>query len=90
VRELDAGHLPNRVDPGIGSSRAHDHDRGPLNLGKRSLETLLNRRPVLLPLPADVGGAFVGDGELQAQAPDLEPGFETGSPRAHIGHTADS
>ena len=65
VPELDAGHLPERVDPGVSPSRAHNRDRGPLDLGERRFETPLDRRPFRLPLPAYVSGTLVSDGELQ-------------------------
>ena len=71
--KLDASHLAERVDPGIGPSRAHDRDRGTLDLGKRRLETLLNRRSVRLPLPTNIPGALVGEGKLQAAHHDALP-----------------
>jgi hypothetical protein len=66
----EAGHLPERVDAGVGPRRAHHRHRPAGHLRQRLLEVLLHRRPVVLPLPAAQVGAVVLDDALDRSRHD--------------------
>src|SRR5436853_250747 len=62
-RQLEGGHLGAGVDPGVRAAGAEDPD-GLLEQALQGLfDHLLDGDGVLLPLPAGVGGAAVGEGE---------------------------
>ena len=61
-------HLPQRVHAGIGPAGAVDDDRRALDAREGILEQPLDRHALGLPLPADVGGAVVGNVSLRTRS----------------------
>ena len=62
-RQLQMGRLGAGVHPGVRAARSHDPYRMAQQPLQRLLHHLLDGDGVLLPLPAGVGGAAVGEGE---------------------------
>ena len=60
------GHLPQRMNPGIGAARGLGHDRLAGEALDGLLQRLLHREPIGLPLPAAERRAVVFDEEAVA------------------------
>ena len=89
VDDGGAGHLAEGVDTRVGTSRAMDGRRSPLDRRERVLEDALDRSAVRLALPADVVSAVVLNRELErARGHTREPGLTTGTFFAQSGHTS--
>ncbi len=86
--DVDAGHLAERVNAGVGAAGAGNRpDLPAVERRERLFDDLLNRETVDLPLPADVVRAVVGQREFQGpHAPYLDPGLVIGAAAWHIGH----
>ena len=65
ARELDARHLPERVNAGIGSAGAVHRDGGAFEASQRVLQQPLDRHAARLPLPPDKPRAAVADRQLE-------------------------
>src|SRR6185436_4396748 len=83
VREADgsAGHLAERVHPGIGPARAVRRDGTAFELRERVFEQPLYRLARRLALPADEPRAVVREGDLQGAR------HASGSPQRSLGDT---
>ena len=65
MRDVEARHLAQRVHASVGAAGTDDGDGPTLDVAQRRLQLALDRSAVVLPLPADIRGAVVGEGQLE-------------------------
>src|SRR5271157_6394548 len=91
VLETERRHLIERVHAGVGAARPGHVHRGAFDCGENFFERALNGREPGLHLPAVKRRAVVGQMEADAAHQfGREPGFTTGMPRRHRGHSPGS